>query len=126
MYGEPDPFAVPRNLETHGTHPGQLGASGHEGGPGFPVVRAGGRCRGVVGAPCRRHALQRGERLSAAWRARIRLPYLELCTRFGLTQAQRMSLAFALMPEIDPKLLVAYRYLTGDPTCRSLDARLLA
>ena len=30
------------------------------------------------------------------------------------------------MPEIDPKLLVAYRYLSSDPSCRSLDARLLA
>ena len=49
-----------------------------------------------------------------------------MCVRFGLTQAQRMALAFAVMPEIDPKLLVAYRYLASDPTCRGLDARLLA
>src|SRR6185436_11160060 len=44
----------------------------------------------------------------------------------GLSYAQRLTLSFALMPEIDPKLLIAYRYLSSDPTCRSLDARLLA
>jgi AAA+ superfamily predicted ATPase len=65
-------------------------------------------------------------RIAATQRGNIRLPYLELCTRFQLTPAQRLTLSFALMPEVDPKLLIAYRYLSSDPTCRSLDARLLA
>ena len=46
--------------------------------------------------------------------------------RFGLSYAQRLTLSFAVMPEVDPKLLVADRYLSSDPGCRSLDARLLA
>jgi hypothetical protein len=33
---------------------------------------------------------------------------------------------FALMPEIDPNLVTAYRYLARDPTCRGIDGRLLA
>src|SRR5205814_370157 len=33
---------------------------------------------------------------------------------------------FALMPELDPDLLIAYRYLSNDHACRGLDARLLA
>ncbi|HWO18461.1 MAG TPA: ATP-binding protein [Kofleriaceae bacterium] len=74
----------------------------------------------------RHHALLMDARIAATLRANIRLPYLDLCVRFKLTYAQRLTLSFALMPEVDPKLLIAYRYLSSDPTCRSLDARLLA
>lgn len=74
----------------------------------------------------RHHSLLVDARIAATLRENIKLPYLDLCVRFALTRQQRLTLNFALMPEIDPKLLVAYRYLTADPTCRSLDARLLA
>jgi hypothetical protein len=33
---------------------------------------------------------------------------------------------FALLPEVDPNLVQAYRYLARDPSCRGLDGRLLA
>jgi AAA+ superfamily predicted ATPase len=74
----------------------------------------------------RHHAFLMDARIAATLRDNIRLPYLDLCVRFGLSYAQRLTLSFAVMPEIDPKLLIAYRYLSSDPTCRSLDARLLA
>jgi hypothetical protein len=74
----------------------------------------------------RHHTMLTDARIAATVAAGIRLPYLDLCVRFGLTYAQRLTLGFAVMPEIDPKLLIAYRYLSSDPTCRSLDARLLA
>jgi hypothetical protein len=74
----------------------------------------------------RHHSLLMDARIAATLRANIRLPYLDLCVRFKLTYAQRLTLSFALMPEVDPKLLVAYRYLSSDPNCRSLDARLLS
>ena len=74
----------------------------------------------------RHHSMLTDARIAATVAAGIRLPYLDLCVRFGLSYAQRLTLCFAVMPEIDPKLLIAYRYLSSDPTCRSLDARLLA
>jgi len=74
----------------------------------------------------RHHSLLMDARIAATLRANIRLPYLDLCVRFKLTYAQRLTLSFALMPEVDPKLLIAYRYLSSDPNCRSLDARLLS
>ncbi len=80
----------------------------------------------VVRDAYRHHSLLMDARVAATLRANIRLPFLDLCVRFGLSPAQRLSLSFALMPEIDPKLLVGYRYLSSDPTCRGLDARLLA
>jgi ATPase family associated with various cellular activities (AAA) len=80
----------------------------------------------VLRDACRHHTMLMDARISATLAANIRLPYLELCVRFGLSYAQRLSLSFAVMPEVDPKLLVAYRYLSSDPSCRSLDARLLA
>jgi hypothetical protein len=80
----------------------------------------------VVGQAYRHHARLMDARIAATLTSAIRLPYLELCVRFKLSPAQQHSLAFAVMPEIDPKLLVAYRYLSADPSCRSLDARLLA
>jgi len=80
----------------------------------------------VVRDAYRHHALLMDARITATLRANIHLPYLDLCVRFALSPAQRQTLAFALMPEVDPKLLIAYRYLSSDPTCRGLDARLLA
>src|SRR5262249_13229077 len=74
----------------------------------------------------RHHSLLMDARIAATLRANISLPYLELELRCRLTSAQRLTLSFALMPEVDPKLLVAYRYLSSHPTCRSLDARLLS
>jgi ATP-dependent 26S proteasome regulatory subunit len=72
------------------------------------------------------HAMLLEARIQATRAAKIRLPYLELCERFALTPAQRLALSYAVMPEVDPKLLTAYRYLASDPSCRGLDARLLA
>jgi AAA+ superfamily predicted ATPase len=80
----------------------------------------------VVRDAYRHHSMLMDARITATLRANIHLPYLDLCVRFGLSPAQRLTLGFALMPEIDPKLLIAYRYLSSDPTCRGLDARLLA
>ena len=80
----------------------------------------------VVGAAHRHHAMLTDARIAATLAAGIRLPYLDLWVRFELSYAQRLALNFAVMPEVDPKLVIAYRYLTSDPTCRGLDARLLA
>jgi ATPase family associated with various cellular activities (AAA) len=80
----------------------------------------------VVLAAYHHHARLTEARIAATLAGEIQLPYLELYARFGLGPAQRLALDFAVMPEIDPKLLIAYRHLTSDPTCRGLDARLLA
>ena len=45
---------------------------------------------------------------------------------FALTPRQWATLMFALLPEIDPNLVHAYRYLTRDANCDGLDGRLLA
>ncbi|HWU87644.1 MAG TPA: ATP-binding protein [Kofleriaceae bacterium] len=93
---------------------------------GDPMLGADDAGAAVVHEAYRHHSLVMDARIAATLRANIRLPYLELCVRFQLSYAQRLALSYALMPEVDPKLLVAYRYLASDPTCRSLDARLLA
>src|SRR5262245_45905443 len=93
---------------------------------GEPLAHGDDAGASVVRDAYRHHSLLMDARITATLRASIHLPYLDLCVRFGLTPAQRLTLSFALMPEIDPKLLVAYRYLSSDPTCRGLDARLLA
>lgn len=93
---------------------------------GKPLVQGDDAGASVVLDAYRHHSLLVDARTAATLRDGIRLPYLDMCVRFALTKAQRLTLAFALMPEIDPKLLVAYRYLANDPACRSLDARLLA
>jgi AAA+ superfamily predicted ATPase len=93
---------------------------------GEPLAHGDDAGASVVHDAYRHHSLLMEARITATLRANIRLPYLDLCVRFGLSPAQRLTLAFALMPEVDPKLLVAYRYLSSDPTCRGLDARLLA
>ncbi|HEU0034015.1 MAG TPA: ATP-binding protein [Kofleriaceae bacterium] len=66
------------------------------------------------------------ERTAATFAANIRIPLLELARQFQLTRRQWAALTFALMPEVDPNLVHAYRYLARDVTCRGLDGRLLA
>jgi SpoVK/Ycf46/Vps4 family AAA+-type ATPase len=52
-------------------------------------------------------------------------PLIELVRAFRLTPRQWATLAYALLPEIDPNLVLAYRYLARDASCRGLDGRLL-
>ncbi len=65
-------------------------------------------------------------RIRATVDANIRSPLVDLIRTFGLTPRQWSSLMFALLPESDPSLVQAYRYLTRDDNCRGLDGRLLA
>jgi SpoVK/Ycf46/Vps4 family AAA+-type ATPase len=65
-------------------------------------------------------------RIRATIDAKIRSPLVDVIRTFGLTQRQWSALLFALMPEIDPNLVQAYRYLARDSSCRGLDGRLLA
>ena len=65
-------------------------------------------------------------RIAATIASGGRLPMLELLRAFQLTQRQWSALMFALLPDIDPNLVQAYRYLAHDATCRGLDARLLS
>lgn len=65
-------------------------------------------------------------KLREAAQAKLRSPLLDLITTFDLTPRQWAALMYALLPEIDPNLVAAYRYLSRDPTTRGLDARLLA
>jgi hypothetical protein len=65
-------------------------------------------------------------RLAASLAAPARSPLIELARLFGLTPRQWSTLMFALLPEADPNLVAAYRYLARDPSARGLDGRLLA
>jgi SpoVK/Ycf46/Vps4 family AAA+-type ATPase len=65
-------------------------------------------------------------RLAASVAARVRSPLVNLMRRFELTPRQWSALMFALLPDADPSLVQAYRYLARDPSCRGLDGRLLA
>jgi hypothetical protein len=65
-------------------------------------------------------------RIAASVTARVRSPLVDLMRAFGLTQRQWSALMFALLPDADPNLVQAYRYLARDPSCRGLDGRLLA
>ncbi|HSD86883.1 MAG TPA: ATP-binding protein [Kofleriaceae bacterium] len=65
-------------------------------------------------------------KLREAAQAKVRSPLLDLITTFDLTPRQWATLMYALLPEVDPSLVAAYRYLSKDPTTRGLDARLLA
>jgi SpoVK/Ycf46/Vps4 family AAA+-type ATPase len=65
-------------------------------------------------------------RTAATAAARTPIPLLELARRFELSPRQWATLMFAVMPEIDPNLIAAYRYLARDPSCRGVDGRLLA
>ncbi|MBX3156694.1 MAG: AAA family ATPase [Deltaproteobacteria bacterium] len=65
-------------------------------------------------------------RIRATVEAGERSPLVDLIRRFGLTPRQWSTLMFALLPEADPNLVQAYRYLARDESCRGLDGRLLA
>jgi len=64
-------------------------------------------------------------RIRATIDAKIVSPLCELVRTFELTPRQWASLMFALLPEVDPNLVQAYRYLARDASCRGLDGRLL-
>ncbi|HEX7843130.1 MAG TPA: hypothetical protein VF469_36910, partial [Kofleriaceae bacterium] len=65
-------------------------------------------------------------RIAASRAARVRSPLIHLIRAFDLTPRQWSTLMFALLPDADPNLVQAYRYLARDPACRGLDGRLLA
>jgi hypothetical protein len=65
-------------------------------------------------------------RIQATVDANVRAPLVDLIRTFGLTPRQWSTLMFALLPETDPNLVQAYRYLARDDSCRGLDGRLLA
>jgi len=65
-------------------------------------------------------------RIRATIDAKVASPLVELIRTFELSPRQWASLMFALLPEVDPNLVQAYRYLARDGSCRGLDGRLLA
>lgn len=65
-------------------------------------------------------------RIRATVEAKLRSPLVDLIRVFGLTPRQWSTLMFALLPEADPSLVQAYRYLARDDSTRGLDGRLLA
>ncbi|MEO8699770.1 MAG: AAA family ATPase, partial [Kofleriaceae bacterium] len=65
-------------------------------------------------------------RIRATVEAGVRSPLVDLIRVFALTPRQWSALMFALLPETDPSLVQAYRYLARDDTCRGVDGRLLA
>jgi SpoVK/Ycf46/Vps4 family AAA+-type ATPase len=65
-------------------------------------------------------------RLAASRTAKQVSPLVELMRTFELSPRQWSTLMFALLPDADPNLVQAYRYLARDPACRGLDGRLLA
>ncbi len=66
------------------------------------------------------------EQIEARIAATKKSPLVDVIRTFGLTSRQWGALMFALLPEVDPNLVQAYRYLARDPSCRGLDGRLLA
>ncbi|MBA3393875.1 MAG: ATP-binding protein [Deltaproteobacteria bacterium] len=65
-------------------------------------------------------------RIKATVDANIRSPLVDLIRAFGLSPRQWSTLMFALLPESDPNLVLAYRYLARDESLRGVDGRLLA
>jgi hypothetical protein len=65
-------------------------------------------------------------RIRATLQAKTSTPLVELLRTFELSPRQWSALMFALLPEVDPNLVHAYRYLARDANCRGLDGRLLA
>jgi SpoVK/Ycf46/Vps4 family AAA+-type ATPase len=65
-------------------------------------------------------------RIRATIEERLRSPLVDIIRTFELTARQWSTLMFALLPEIDPNLVLGYRYLSRDATARGLDGRLLA
>ena len=84
----------------------------------------------ALAAAAERAILDKRATLEARWKATVAagrsLPLVDLSRRFALTGYQYATLILALMPEFDPDLLLAYRYLANDLACRGLDARLLS
>ncbi len=72
------------------------------------------------------HAVDARIRASLAQPPGAGSPLVELLREFELTPRQWATLMYALLPEVDPNLVAAYRYLARDATCRGLDGRLLA
>ena len=66
------------------------------------------------------------DRIQATLAARGPAPLVDLLRMFELSPRQWATLMYALLPEVDPNLVQAYRYLARDPACRGLDGRLLA
>jgi hypothetical protein len=93
-----------------------------EGGPAFPDE---GDADAALFA-FQRHSEQVEGRIRQSLLAGVPLPLIHMVRCFELTPFQRATLTMALMQEVDPDLLLAYRYLSHDPACRGLDARLLA
>ena len=65
-------------------------------------------------------------RIRATVEAGKRSPLIDLIRAFALTPRQWSTLMFALLPETDPNLVQAYRYLARDDSARGLEGRLLA
>src|SRR5690606_11575171 len=65
-----------------------------------------------------RHSAALETRVEMSLAAGVDLPLIEMVRSFRLSPRQRASLTAALVPEIDPNLLIAYRYLAHDPLCR--------
>jgi SpoVK/Ycf46/Vps4 family AAA+-type ATPase len=65
-------------------------------------------------------------RIRATKDANVRSPLVDVIRTFDLSPRQWATVVFALLPEVDPNLVHAYRYLARDPSCRGLDGRLLA
>lgn len=65
-------------------------------------------------------------RVAATVAAGFEPPLIRLARCFALTLRERAALAFAIAPEVDPDLLMAYRRLVNDPSCRGFEARHLA
>ena len=65
-------------------------------------------------------------RIDATLAAGVRSPLVDVIRTFELSERQWSTLVFALLPEIDPNLVQAYRYLAQDTSSRGLDGRLLS
>jgi hypothetical protein len=65
-------------------------------------------------------------RIRATIDTKGRSPLVDVIRTFDLTPRQWSTLMFALLPEVDPSLVHAYRYLARDVSCRGLDGRLLS
>jgi len=65
-------------------------------------------------------------RIDATIAAHRRSPLVDVIRNFGLSERQWSTLAFALLPEIDPNLVYGYRHLARDRECRGLDGHLLS
>ncbi|MFT3694858.1 MAG: ATP-binding protein [Kofleriaceae bacterium] len=65
-------------------------------------------------------------RIRATIDAGLSTPLVDLIKTFELTPRQWAAVMFALLPEVDPNLVQAYRYLARDASVKGLDGRLLS